>query len=210
MQKHLMRYAFFISCLGWAPYAVAEDWSGEAGKADTVKDWSSRDFENSKNSGLPLCLYFFDPDMSPNYRARLLEGKSALASAEVKAKLRGFLCLKIRSDATDVKGWPAQLRTPAHKSASLVFMSADLQQIISFEKTMPNEQINPESVLAAAQRILNYEEQLKTIKSPGKTDKPKTPAPPLDTKVPGLKTGDEEKPLKTPEKKKKKPAPADE
>ena len=76
---------------------------------------------------MPLCIYFFDPNMRPNNRARSVE--TVLGNLDLREKLKNFLFLKIRTDGSDVRGWPMDLREPANKSASVVFISSDGKQI---------------------------------------------------------------------------------
>jgi hypothetical protein len=174
--------------------SFAEDWAGDAGKADSVKSLPGRDFESAKAAGLPLFIYFFDPETRPNNRAKWLEGRGGIAHVDVRDKMKSFLCLKIKTDGSDFKGWPASLLNPAQKSASLVLMSADLQQMVCFDKSFTNEQISPAVITDAMAKILAYEQQKKAAiadinKFAGTNAKPgekesKTPAP--DVAVPGL------------------------
>src|SRR5437870_5711223 len=116
--------------------AAGEDWPGEAGKSEFVKSLPSRDYENARTAGMPLCIYFFDPNQRNNPRGRYLE--TVLANADLRSRLKETLYLKIRSDASDVRGWPANFLESANKSAALVFISSDFKQIISFDKSMQN------------------------------------------------------------------------
>src|SRR5438132_140328 len=81
----------------------------KGGDSEAVKSWASRDYENAKTAGLPLCIYLFDPSNNNNSRAKLLEGPDLLSNADVKSKLKSFLTLKIKTDGSDVKGWPQEI-----------------------------------------------------------------------------------------------------
>ncbi|HYG73624.1 MAG TPA: hypothetical protein VEK08_01225 [Planctomycetota bacterium] len=195
---------------------AGEDWPGEGGKSDSVKNWPARDFETATTSGMPLCVYFFDPQQKSNARAKTLEGYQALANAELKSVLKPFLCLKIRSDATDVKGWPANLREIASRSASLVLISSDYKNIISFDKTnTQNVDIRPDRIILAAQSILHYEEKKAAFKEEQaklaamRSKSSKDEGPTLTKGVPGLRNPDEKEPPKRPVERKRR-VPADE
>jgi hypothetical protein len=195
--------------------SASEDWPGDAGKAESVKNLPSRDFENAKTSGMPLCIYFFDPNMRPNNRARHVE--MVLGNLDLREKLKAFLFLKIRTDGSDVRGWPMDLREPANKSASVVFISSDGKQIVSFDKMMQVNLISVESVATAAENMIQYEKRLSILtggkaglgaaKKEEKKEDPKKPPVIEAAKVPGLSEKDS-KPTTTA---KRKPAtPADE
>ena len=136
----------------------AEDWLGEAGKSEFVKNLPGRDYESARNAGMPLCVYFFDPNQRNNPRGRYLE--QVLSNAELRSKLKQFLYLKIRSDGSDVRGWPQNLLEPAMKSAALVFISSDFKQVIPFDKSMQTESITQEAVARALLSTLQYEKKI--------------------------------------------------
>jgi hypothetical protein len=195
----------------------AEDWPGEAGKSEFVKGLPSRDFENARNSGMPLCIYFFDSNQRNNARARYLE--QILSNAELRSRLKEVLYLKIRSDGSDVRGWPANLLDLANKSAAIVFISSDFKQIIPFDKSMQNEAITVETVTGALAGTLQYEKKTAALNadraklnggaasSARKEDRePQSPKAIESTKVPGL--GDKKAATTTTTR--RKPTPADE
>ena len=196
MPTKAMSLCFVLCSLSLCIAVSAQDWPGEAGKSDSVKSWSGRDFETAKSAGMPLCVYFFDPETKSNPRAKLLEGRGALGNAELRSKLPKFLCLKIRTDGTDYAGWPAPLRKAANGSATLVLMSSDLRSVISYDRSFQNNQLTPELVMAGMAKILDYEEKLPAkpqvaapTKKPEAQEKKVTEAKNMDNaKVPGLTT----------------------
>jgi len=168
---------------------ASEDWPGEAGKSDSVKSLPGRDFENARTAGMPLIVYFFDPNARPNNRSRYVE--PLLGNLDFRSKLKDFLMLKIRTDGTDVRGWPAEFRDPAVRSASVVFISSDFKQIISFDKNMQNAQITLDAMSNAAASILVYEKSLALQKGGAKKEEPKAVTPVIEaSKVPGLSDKD--------------------
>lgn len=208
--------------------AAADNWPGDGGKSDIVKAWPAMEFQAALQTGKPVAAYIFDPDYKNNYRAKHVEGSAAIANIDVRDALKNFQCMRIKSDGTDVRGWPKEMLANAYRSASLVLMSSDGKKVFPFDKRMSNEQINPAVLLSAAQTIIRYEESIKNFKEtadklagPKKDAAKETAAvePPVDNKVPGLPPKEEamtQAPAKKDEKKpaaappKKMPMPTDE
>jgi hypothetical protein len=216
MPTKAMSLSFILCSLSLSAVVVAEDWPGEAGKSDSIKGWPGRDFEAAKSSGIPLCVYFFDPEIKSNPRAKLLEGKGALGNAELRALLPKFTCLKIKTDGTDYAGWPAPLRNAAKGVATLVLMSSDMRSVISYDRSFQNHQLTPEVVMAGMAKILDYEEKMKgktpavAAKKPDAEDKKAAEAKNMaNAKVPGLATVDAA-PTPKPQPKRKVASPTDE
>ncbi len=181
--------AILVSTLATVASA-GEDWPVDGGKAESVTNLPARDFENAKTSGMPLCIYFFDSNMRPNNRARHVE--TVLGNLDLREKLKPFLFLKIRTDGSDVRGWPVDLREPANKSASVVFISSDFKQVVSFDKMMQVNHISVDSLANAAENMIQYEKRL-AILTGGKSgigakkEEPKAAPPVIEAKsVPGL------------------------
>jgi hypothetical protein len=208
--------AFILCSFIWSSVAIAGDWPGEAGKSNSIKSWPGRDFEAAKSAGMPLCVYFFDPEIKSNPRAKLIEGKGALGNAELRAMLPKFICLKIKTDGTDYTGWPAPLRNAAKGVATLVLMSSDMRSVISYDRSFQNHQITPELVMAGMAKILDYEEKMKgkmpvAAKKPEAEDKKAAEAKNIaNVKVPGLAATVEAAPAPKQQPKRKVASPADE
>ena len=197
-------FALLLATLAFSAVG-SDDWPGEAGHHEAVKNLPGRDFENARTAGVPLCIYFFDPMVRPNNRARYLE--PVLGNLDLRAKMKDFLWLKIRTDGTDVRGWPADFRDPANKSASFVLISSDFKQIVSFDKNMQANQITTESIAGAVDNMLQYEKRLvllgggKTAAGSAKKEDPKVTPVIEAAKVPGLNDKDK-KPAATAAKRK--------
>lgn len=220
-----------ILCAALSVASVAADnWPGDGGKSDIVKTWPAKEFQVALTAGKPIAAYIFDPEYKNNYRAKHMEGSAAIANIDVRDALKAFQCMRIKSDGTDVRGWPKEMLTNAYRSASLVLMSSDGKKVFPFDKRMSNEQINPAVILAAAQSIIKYEESMKsfretadklagTKKETGKETAAAEPTvdnkvpglpPPKDDTLPGLKPKDDKKPVTPPTPGKKTPQPTDE
>mgnify|MGYP000417152831 CR=1 FL=1 len=191
--------------------AAAEAYPGDGGKADSLKGWYARDYETALASDKPLCVYFFDPNQKINTRAKLIEGAQCLANFELKDVLTHFTCLKIRSDGTDVKGWPAAMRESASRSASLYFISSDFKNVLKYDRSAQSIEIRPDAVMASAHSILQYEkkkaefaeERAKLAARREGKDKDKEPV--MSKGVPGLKNSDDKEPPKKPAERKRMP-----
>jgi hypothetical protein len=187
----------------------------KAGAADSVKGWPTRDFENAKTAGLPLCVYFYNPENNNNSRAKYIEGPDLLANADVKSSLKGFLSLKVKTDGSDAKGWPAEILSRAGKGGAVMLASGDMSQIFFFDNTMQMSDIKPAMFVQQAAGILNYEKKNPAAKKEEEKEKKGAMPPPPEEKkgVPGLALdngkGDKKDEKKPPEKKKP-VAPADE
>jgi len=187
----------------------------KGGTADSVKGWPTRDFENAKTAGLPLCIYFYDPANNNNSRAKFIEGPDLLANAEVKSALKGFLSLKVKTDGSDAKGWPADMLARAGKGGAVLLMSGDMTQMFFFDREMQMSDIKPATFVAQATGILNYEKKNPAAKKEEEKEKKGAMPPPPEEKkgVPGLaldKDKNDKKDDKKPPEKKKTVAPADE
>ena len=147
--------------------------SYKAGNGEEVKKWTAKSMEDAKKSGLPICVYIFDPANKNNPRAKLLEGGEGIGGADAKDKLKKFYCLKLSvASATDsAKGWPAEWFSRAKDSAAVFLLSSDFTQIRMFDKEIPKESITAENTELAIGFILQYEEKKKAQAA-------KNPAPP--------------------------------
>ncbi|HYG77966.1 MAG TPA: hypothetical protein VEK08_23375 [Planctomycetota bacterium] len=188
----------------------------KGGTGEAVKGWGSRDFEGAKTAGLPMIIYIYDPSNNNNSVANNIETK-VVASAEVKEKMRGFLTIKIKTDGTDVKGWPAEILSRAGKGAAVGVISSDFAQMLFLDKTTGREGMTSQALLMNILSIQNYEEKKKLMadKNGGgkKEEKGLMPEKQEEKKtVPGLALGDEKdkKDAKKAPEKKKVAAPADE
>lgn len=186
----------------------------KAGAADSVKGWPTRDFENAKTAGLPLCVYFYDPANNNNSRAKYIEGPDLLANADVKSTLKSFLSLKVKTDGSDAKGWPAEILSRAGKGGAVMLASGDMSQIFFFDNTMQMSDIKPAMFIQQATGILNYEKKNPAAKKEEEKKGPMPPPPEEKKGVPGLALDngkkDDKKDEKKPPEKKKPVAPADE
>ena len=141
-----------ISCTCWA---AGKDYPGGSGEA--VKAWTPRAYDAINGGFQPLAIYIYDHEPKKNAVAMQIEGKDGLNNADLKDKLSKFAKVKIKSDATDAKGWPEELRKGADKAATLILRSADGKMQMVFTKT---EHKLPE-MLAAAVAIQAYEDKAK-------------------------------------------------
>lgn len=196
MTTRLALQILLVTCfVAKSALSAADNWPGDGGKSDVVKTWPAMEFQAALQTGKPVAAYIFDPDYKNNYRAKHVEGSAAIANIDVRDALKNFQVLRIKSDGTDVRGWPKEMLSNAYRSASLVLMSSDGKKVFPFDKRMTNEQINPAVILSAAQTIVRYEESIKNFKETAdklagpKKDAPKETAaaePVIDNKVPGL------------------------
>ena len=131
----------------------------KAGDGDSVKKWKDGDFDEAKKAEKPICLYIYDADDKNNTRAKLIEGPTALGSAEVKDKLKTFKCVKLKE--SESKGWPADWISRAKGGAVLVLASSDLTQLQIIDKTTPRENVSVAGLEATIDGILKYEEAKK-------------------------------------------------
>ncbi len=198
MKLNLLRCTALLVMVGSA--MAADNWPGEGGKSDVVKGWPAMDFQVALQTDKPICAYIFDPDTKQNPRAKYLEGRDGLASIEVRDALKDFQMLRIKSDGTDVRGWPKDMLFNAQRSASIIMLSSDGKKVFTFDKRMSNEQIKPSVLASTALGITKYEESIKNIKGTqdklagtGKKEanKETAAAEPVNNKIPGLPPKDE-------------------
>jgi hypothetical protein len=212
MSRRLFRSAQLCAMLAIAFCLLGGAGDYKAGDNEPVKKWTGRDFEGAKVAGMPMLVYFYDPEPKRNEIAKLLESK-VLAMAEVKEKLKSFLVLKVKTDGTDYKGWPADWLGHAKNGAAIMLTTSDMVQQIFYDKSTPKETFaNINNVVQQMAAVLKYEENKKAIaeKNPAKKDK-EAPPPEEKKSLPGLALDKDKdkKDEKKPEKKKT-AAPADE
>ncbi|MCY3023101.1 MAG: hypothetical protein NTW87_29340 [Planctomycetota bacterium] len=193
--------------------AAATDTAKEykAGDGEGVKGWGCRDLQAAKELGQPFCVYVYDVKNKRNLAAKFYE--EVLAKPEVKEKLKGFFCVKIKSDGSDSKGWPSGWLERSANGGTLVLATSDFVQTLIFDK-LNKDTVNPAGVAKQLAGITTYEEQRKAlllkagVKLPeagGGGNKPPMPLAPVDEKnakaVLGL-GGDKKPEEKKPPKKK--------
>ena len=188
-----------------------------AGEGEAVKALPSREFEGAKKLGLPMCVYLYDPNaQKTNAMVKALEG-TVLANAELRDKLKPFQFLKIRSDGSDVKGWPQEWREYGDKGAALLFTTSDLKSVVVYDRFKGKDVATIDNVEGTIKQILAYEEKKKEIAGGGKIgkeakdekeEKPSKPEPVAQAIAKALPGLDKDNPLPKPAEKKK-PNPAD-
>ena len=130
----------------------------KAGDGEAVKKLKEGSLDDARKSGKPICVYLFDPSNKRNARAKLMEGANGLDSAAVKDKLKEFYFIKISVGDKDLKGWPADWTAKAKDNAAVMFLSADLTQVIGLDKDTPKDSITSDTFLADIETILKYDE----------------------------------------------------
>jgi len=167
-----------------AKHQRAED---QQKRQDDPKNWPARDFASATAVPAAICVLIKDPKLKTNQEAEQLTGKDLLGNDEVRAKLRGFTRLKVKSDGSDGKGWPAAWLSQARGGAVLVLFSSNQAKVTIIDKTHSKE-----TLLKAADAILKYVAQWKeTAAAQEKEARAKQeaskPPPPVDKPdVPGL------------------------
>lgn len=210
--RQLSALCVVLFCLAGQRHASAANMAGEG---DSVKSLPSRDFDAAKKTGSPMCIYFYDQNaQKTNNMVKLIEA-SILANAELHDKLKPFLMLKIRTDGTDVKGWPQDWRDTADKGASLLFTTSDLKPLFFYDKSKGKEATTLENIEFTIQQILSYEDKKKGIrpgtKEPKEAKEKPEPVAEVAKPLPGLNMDkDPKEPAKKPEPKKKKSEDRDE
>jgi hypothetical protein len=189
MNRNLLLRALAVSLLAISPTVLAANKASNdytACSAECVKSLPWRNFQDACQAGQPMCVYFYDQNNKRNSMAKLLEGGTLLGNADVAAKLKGFLFLKIRADGTDGKGWPSNWTCLAGKQAALVLTTSDGANPIIYHKDMPKEAITSQALLGAIAGILKYEERRKEmiakgqIAAPAAAKKAEPPPPPAE------------------------------
>jgi hypothetical protein len=192
------------------------------GEAESVKGWGAKDFLAAKTEGKPMCVYIHDPKYNHNMAAKYFEGKDVLDNAEVKEQLRGFLCVRLKSDGSDSKGWPGDWLGRGFDGAVLVLATSDFAEKFIYDKQNKGE-IGAAGMVARLKALAKYEEERKVLVArtklvPGPQSTPPPPPPPA---VAGGKAekppppppsflDDEKKKDKKPEKKRTVDGPTDE
>lgn len=198
------------SCLA-AQHDAKKDRNYLGGEADSVKDWGAKDFLTAKASGQPLCVYIYDAKYKPNMASRYFEAKEVLGSADVREQLKPFLCIRLKSDCSDSKGWPGDLLARSFDGAVLMLATSDFAQKSVYDK-QNKEFVNAAGLVAQLKAIVQYEEQRKALVAkmklvPGPQSPPPLPTPPAPAADKGEKAPlsalEDKKLEKKPEKKKK-------
>jgi len=209
-----MRNAFWIALSSFCLLALsfsAQAASGyKGGSGDSVKSWGARDFESARTADMPMIIYIFDPLNNNNSIANHYETK-VIANAEVKDKLKGFLTMKIKTDGTDVRGWPADILGRAGKGAAVMIASSDMAQVIFIDRNTPKEVITSMNLIGHIATIASYEERKKLVADKTEKKAAEEKKPEDKKTVPGLALDDKDKKdAKKPPEKKKAAAPSDE
>ena len=155
--------ALTLSCGCWAASEAMPKNGFIGGTGEAVKAWTPRAFDALKGGYSPLAVYIYDHENKKNSFAFGLEGSKGLNSADVKDKLSKFSKIKVKSDGTDAKGWPAAMLQNADKSSVLILMSSDLTMQLVFDKSKDAGERSAQSIMAAATAILAHEDKLKAI-----------------------------------------------
>ncbi len=183
--RPLVVLAMTLSCAAWAAGKAADP---AAGTGEAVKAWAPRAYETLTGGFQPLAIYIYDHELKKNTSATQIEGKDGLNNADLKDKLTKFAKIKIKSDATDAKGWPADTLKQGEKGAMLILRSADGKVQFIFTKT---EHKLPD-MIAAAKAVQDHEDKIKAqAEMEGKKaqalaaahEKPKEKEPDLTIKV---------------------------
>jgi hypothetical protein len=156
LKKIIFPMALALLTLSYTCWAAAAK-GYVAGSGEAVKSWTPRAYDALNGGFQPLIIYIYDHEPKKNTVAMQVEGKDGLSNADLKDKLSKFGKIKIKSDGTDAKGWPEDLRKGADKAATLILRSADGKMQMVFTKT---EHKLPE-LLAAAVAIQAYEDKAK-------------------------------------------------
>lgn len=138
-----------------------KDRNYKGGDGDAVKGWGWRHYQDATTSGQPLCVYVYDAKNNRNMAAKYFEA-SVLNNAEVKEKLKGFLCLKIKGDGSDGKNWPQGWRERCVNGAVLVLATSDMVRTTVYDK-LNKESLTPAVMVAQLKGTLQYEQQLKEL-----------------------------------------------
>ena len=159
--------ALLAACSCFAGAArKAGDRGYTGGEAGSVSGWGAKDFQEIKKLEQPLCVYVFDPKYGSNITAKFLEG--ILGSAEVKEKLKPFLCVKLKSDGSDSKGWPSDWMARSYNGAVLVVASSDFGQKLVYDKDN-KETVSAVGLAVQLRNIAKYEEERKAFVAKGGT-----------------------------------------
>lgn len=160
---------------GNLPYSEKnnKDAGYKAGSLDKIGGWKAVDLEQARTVAQPLCLYIYDAEHTNNNHAKFFEGLSCLNNDDVQEKLKSFNCLKIKSNGSDAKGWPAEWLARAKAGCVLILASDDLKLIQIYDKNTVREQINGRNLTAVIDGILKYDEQKKAEANKDKAGEPK-------------------------------------
>jgi hypothetical protein len=163
-----------------------KDKNYKAGDGEGVKGWGFRHFADAKTGGQPLCIYFYDAKNSRNMTGKFYEEN--LGKAEVKEKLKGFLCLKVKSDNSDGKGWPGDWMERSINGATVVLTTSDFSPTCTFiYDKFSKESFNLAGLMAQLKGIAGYEEKLKALQA--KNPKPAAAPVAAEEKAPKLMPG---------------------
>ncbi len=94
-------------------------------RQDEPKNWPACDTTSFHAIDQGLCLYIKDARMKKNPEADFYEGTDLLLNDSLRVKLRGLKRVKVKSDGTDSKGWPAEWLKAGHNGAVLIIASGD-------------------------------------------------------------------------------------
>lgn len=155
--------ALVLSSACWAAADAMPKNGFVGGSGEAVKSWTPRAFDALKGGYAPLAVYIYDHEVKKNSFAFAIEGSKGLNSADLKDKLSKFSKVKVKSDGTDGKGWPASMLQNAEKGSVLILMSSDLSMQLVFDKSKDASERSVQSIMAAATAILAHEEKLKAI-----------------------------------------------
>lgn len=164
----------------------------EKKREDNFNNWPNRDFGSATAVLAAVCAYIKDPKSSRNSEATYLEGKEIFGNGDVRAKLWDFSRIKIKSDGSDGRGWPAPWLERAAHGAVLVLFSSDLAHVVFIDKT-----VSRNTLLSAADSILNYTAQRRAARlAQAKAEAAAVKPPPPEEKKPELPGLDPKKPEK--------------